>query len=460
MIEPITETLIRELLKHGTSQRKIAKQLGISRNTISKVVAGSDVRPAPAKDSAYEQHLTKIKELFQLCEGNVVRVQEELTKRYEIEIPYQSLTWLVRKYNMRTPVSKRAGRYTFTPGEEMQHDTSPHKVTIGGKTVVAQCSALTFAYSSKVFIQYYPRFTRFECKVFLDATFSYMHGSCGRCVVDNTSVIIGYGTGPDAVMAPEMERFGRIYGFYFMAHRIKHADRKARVERPFHYAEHNFLVGRTFTDWHDLNRQAVKWCDEVANHKQKKRLGMSAEAAYLLEKDSLIPLPKVSPPVYVAKQRIVDVEGYVHMDTNRYSVPEKLIGISLEVQKYWDRIDIYHGRQLVASHQRLLQGRDKRVTAPGHHPPLNRKKSHQGKSNEEKFLSGHSPILDNYVARLKKRSRGRGLVKLRKLLELKRTYPEPPFIKAIQDANKYGLFDLARLENMILKNTSGDYFKL
>ena len=460
MIEPITETLVRELLKHGTSQRQIAKQLSISRNTVSKIVTGSDVRTAPAKPSSYEQHLPKIKELFALCEGNVIRVQEELAGRYDIKIPYQSLTWLVRKYKLRTPVSKRAGRYTFTPGEEMQHDTSPHKVTIGKKTITAQCAALVFAYSSKLFLQYYPRFTRFECKVFLDTALSYMQGSCGRCVVDNTSVIIGYGTGPDAIMAPEMDRFGRIYGFSFMAHRIKHADRKARVERPFHYAEHNFLVGRTFTDWHDLNGQALKWCDEVANHKPKKRLGMSPESAYLMEKDSLIPLPKVTPPVYVAKQRTVDVEGYVHLDTNRYSVPENLIGNNLEVQKYWDRVDIYHGRKLVASHQRVLQGKDKRITAQGHHEPLNRRKVHQGKSNEEKCLTGHNSILDDYVAKLKKRSRGRGLIKLRKLLELKRTYPKEPFMKAVQDANQYGLFDLARVENMILNNTSGDYFKL
>ncbi len=79
MIEPITETLIRELLKHGTSQRKIAIQLGISRNTVNKVVASSDVRSAPAKDSSYEQHLAKIKELFQLCEGNVVRADVTVT---------------------------------------------------------------------------------------------------------------------------------------------------------------------------------------------------------------------------------------------------------------------------------------------------------------------------------------------------------------------------------------------
>jgi len=460
MIEPITEILVRELLKHGTSQRAIAKQLGIARNTVSKIVTGSDIRPAPVKNSSHEQHLSKIKELFQLCEGNVVRIQEELLVRYEIEIPYQSLTWLVRKHKMRIPISKRAGRYTFTPGEEMQHDTSPHKVTIGRKKVTAQCAALTFAYSSKVFIQYYPRFTRFECKVFLDAALSYFQGSCGRCVIDNTSVILAYGAGCDAVMTSEMERFGRIYGFTFMAHAIKHADRKARVERPFHYAEHNFLVGRSFLDWHDLNRQAVIWCDEVANHKPKKRLGMSAQAAYLMEKDSLHLLPRVAPPLYATKQRTVDVEGYVHLDTNRYSIPENLIGQSLEVQKYWDRVDIYHGRKLVARHQRLLEGRNKRVMAPGHHKPLNRKRAYKGRSNEEKCLVGENQILDNYVAKLKKHSRGRGLVKLRKLLELKRTYPKQPFMKAIQDANKYGLFDLARVENMVLRNTSGEYFKL
>ncbi len=460
MIEPMTETLVRELIKYDTSQRTIAKQLGISRNTVSKILEKSHTRPAPQKDSSYEEHLSKIKELFQLCEGNVVRVQEELASKYDVEIPYQSLTWLVRKHEIRTPVSKRAGKYTFAPGEEMQHDTSPHTITLGGKKVKAQCSALTFAYSSKVFIQYYPRFTRFECKVFLDAAFAYMQGSCGRCVIDNTSVILAYGTGPDAVMTPEMEQFGRIYGFYFMAHRIKHADRKARVERPFHYAEHNFLAGRTFTDWHDINKLAVKWCDEVANYKPKKRLGISAEAAYLMEKNSLVHLPKVPPPVYVAKQRTVDVEGYVHLDTNRYSVPEKLIGKSLEVHKYWDRVDVYHGRKLITSHQRFLQGKKRRVTTPGHHLPLNRRKAYQGKSNEEKCLTGHDPTLDSYIAKLKKHSRGRGLVKLRKLLDLKRTYPKQPFMKAIRDANQYGLFDLARVENMILNNTRGDYFKL
>ena len=26
--------------------------------------------------------------------------------------------------------------------------------------------------------------------------------------------------------------------------------------------ENNFFAGRTFTDWDDLNEQALRWCDE------------------------------------------------------------------------------------------------------------------------------------------------------------------------------------------------------
>lgn len=460
MIEPIKEQLIKELDKQGVSQRTIAKQMAVSRNTVSKILQQTDVRPAPVKDSRYEQYLDLIKELFRDCKGNVVRVQEELLSRHNIEIPYQSLTWLIRKHQVRTPDKKRSGRYHFNPGEETQHDTSPHRLKLGNRSITAQCASLALAWSRRVFIQYYPRFTRFECKVFLTEALAYMQGTCGRCVIDNTSVIVSHGAGPNAVMAPEMEMFGRIYGMHFMAHRIKHADRKARVERPFDYVEKNFLAGRVFTDWHDLNQQARQWCDQVANRKPKRSLGMSPNEAWVMEKPSLLLLPKVLPPVYIAEQRTVDIEGYVHLDTNRYSVPDTLIGDSVEVLKYWDRVEVYHGRTLAAQHDRVLQGRDKRITTPGHHRPLNRTKAYQGPSTEEKCLLGHSETLDCYIAELKKRVRGRGVVKLRRLLDLKRTYPAQPFIKAVEDALHYRLFDLARLEKMILNNIGGDFFDL
>ena len=460
MIEPIKEQLIRELRKNGVSKRAIARQLNVARDTVKRVFAVDCIRTSAGRDSGYEKYMDQVRELFTLCAGNVVRVREELSRRYNIKIPYQTLTWLVRKYKLRTPVKQRAGRYHHAPGEEMQHDTSPHKVKIGNRVVTAQCAALTLAYSRMLFVQYYPRFTRFECRVFLSEALSYMQGSCRRCVVDNTSVIIGHGSGKNAVMAPEMEHFGRIYGMHFMAHSVGHADRKARVERPFHYVENNFLAGRTFKDWADLNRQARGWCEKTANRKTKRRLGMSPYEAWIMEKPSLMPLPPVQPPVYVSLQRTVDVEGYVHLDTNRYSVPDSLIGCDVEVLKYWDTVRIYHKRSLIAEHKRNLEGRNRRITCAGHHRPLTRSKAHKGPCAEEKSLTGRSDELDKYIKNLKKRVRGRGVMQMRRLLELKRTYPEEAFMQAVHEALHYGMYDLTRLENMILKQAGTYLFNL
>jgi len=459
MIDPIKEQVIREMDKQGIKKRLIARQLNVSRNTVDKVLKTQAARPSIRK-SGYDQHIEQVRELFGECQCNVVRVQEELAARYGIAIPYQSLTWLIRKYQLRTPAPKRAGRYYFKPGEEMQHDTSPHRLKLGNRLLTAQCAALSLAYSRQLFIQYYPRFTRFECKTFLTEALAYMQGACGRCVIDNTSVIVSHGTGPDAGFAPEMEAFARIYGVQFMAHRQNDPNRKARIERPFDYVERNFLAGRTFSDWRDLNHQARQWCEQVANRKPKRSLGMSPMEAWIMEKPSMHPLPKVLPPVYLAEQRTVDIEGYVHLDTIRYSVPDTLIGKTVEVLKYWQRVVIYHGRDIVAEHERELSGRDKRITKPGHHRPLNRKKAHQGSSMEEQTLTGQHETLDRYVADIKKQARGRGIVKLRRLLDLKRTYPAAPFLKAVEEALHYGLYDLARLEKMILKKTGGDFFEL
>lgn len=53
---------------------------------------------------------------------------------------------------------------------------------------------------------------------------------------------------------------------------------------------------------------------------------MSPEAAYLMEKSHLIALLPYIPPVYQTLYRTVDLEGYAAVDTNRHSVPERLIG--------------------------------------------------------------------------------------------------------------------------------------
>jgi len=121
---------------------------------------------------------------------------------------------------------------------------------------------------------------------------------------------------------------------------------------------------------------------------------------------------------------------------------------------------IYDKQKLVAEHERIIDKKGTRSTLPGHHPPLNRKQSHQGPTKEELLLKGKDEALDRYIENLKKRSRGRGVLNLRRLLNLQRTYPHQPFMVAINKALDYGLYDLARLETIILENIAGDFFEL
>ncbi len=445
--------------KRDLAIKKISRLLGVSKNTVRSVIRGTHPGKS-AKSTRYEKHLSVIKELFGRCSGNTVRVQQILQEEHNIEIPYPSLTWLVRQSGLREPQKKQAGSYHFAPGAEMQHDTSPYKLELGGKKVTVQCASLVLAYSRRIFIQLYPRFTRFEARVFLTEAARFMDGTCKRCTIDNTSVLVAHGSGPDAEIAPEVKQLGAYMGVEFVPHAIGHSDRKARVERPFYYVEKNFLAGREFAGWQDLNTQAVMWCRDVANQKTKRALAMSPEQAYVMEKPYLIALPTYIPPVYVTAYRVVDTQGYVSLDTNRYSVPYKLIGKKLEVQKHPEQVLVYFEHQLVAEHKREIEKTDVRVSEPGHRAPYLKRQPGRGACREETLLSAGGELLAGYVQELKSRSHGRGVVKLRKLLLLKRTYPKEAFMAAIGKAVQYKLYDLERLEKMILSYVAGDFFDL
>jgi hypothetical protein len=186
---------------------------------------------------------------------------------------------------------------------------------------------------------------------------------------------------------------------------------------------------------------------------------MSPAEVSLMEKPHLNPLPIHIPPVYMTLVRMVDLSGFVTVDTNRYSVPENLCGRKVEVLKGYEFIEVYYKNRKIAEHRRLLDKRDGKITAAGHHMPIERKKS-KGPCKEQQALTGRHDWLDQYVAGLKKRAYGSGRRKLGKMLELERTYPAEAFKNAVQKALQYGLYDLSRLERMILSFVAGDFFNL
>jgi transposase len=450
----------RTLQGQGHSLREISRLLALSRNTVRRILRQAERTVAEATPCD-EATLARLRAAFDRARGNVVRVQELLADD-GLDVRYSTLTRWAREAGLRSP-PRRAGEYDFAPGQEMQHDTSPHRVVFAkagtaGKIITVQCAGLVLAYSRRLFIQYYPRFTRFEAKTFLLEAARFMDGVCPVCVIDNTSVLLAAGAGADAVVAPEMLAFARTLGFRFRAHRVGHPDRKGRIERPFAYVENNFLAARDFAGFDDLNRQAVAWCRDVANHKPKQVLGMSPEAAYVIEKPHLKLLPAALPPVYELLERVVDLHGYVSVETNRYSVPERFVGQSVAVYKLPAEIHVCRKDVTIAVHRRVIGGRDAKSTLPDHHSiPV---RENRGTAQEEALLSGHHPSLDRYAAALKQRSNGWARRALRRLIGLKRTYPSGPFIAAIEQALQYGMFDLGRLEALILKQVAGDFFAL
>jgi transposase len=447
---------VHVLRTQGHTLREISRLLHLARNTVRRILRSppGEARSQARAVALADQHAGEIAEAFGKARGNAVRARELLAEQ-GVEIAYSSLTRWVREAELR-PGKRRAGEYSPPPGAEMQHDTSPHRVMIGGRSVTAHCASLVLAFSRRLYAQYFPRFTRFEAKHFLLEAVRLMDGAASVCIIDNSSVILAAGSGADAIVAPEMAAFARTLGFEFRAHRVNHPDRKARVERPFAYLESNFLVARVFDDFEDLNQQVLRWCRDVADQKPKRALGMSPDAAWLIEKPHLQALPAVLPPLYEPLARDVDLYGYVSVDTNRYSVPDRLVGKPVSVHKYLAEIQVWHRGTLVASHVRRIGERDARHTLPGHHRVPSRGNARP--TSERLLLDDEHPAVAGYAAALKQR--GRGLQTLRRLLEMKRTYPAELFLAAVEQALHYGLFDLGRLEALVLKFAAGDFFRL
>jgi transposase len=455
MLDQGLRTAILSLRTKGHGIRQIARALQISRGTVRTVLtAGSPTVPRIERAEKAEPYRDQILEWVDRCRGNLVRVHEELVAQ-GVAISYPALTAFCRRHAIGHEPPAPVGHYDFQPAQEMQHDTSPHRAPIGGLEQRIETASLVLCYSRMLFFQAYPVFTRFYCKVFLTDALEYLTGAAATCMIDNTHVVVAAGTGARMVPAPEMAAFAERFSFTFCAHEKGDANRSARVERPFHFIEHNFLAGRTFADLADLNVQARTFCDKV-NATHKKHLHASPRELFAAEHAHLRPLPVYVPEVYALHHRLVDVEGYVNVHGHRYSVPYLLIGRQLEVREPKDRLDLYHGPRLVASHAKVLGRTVTRVTVPEHRPPWGARPSTQP-SPEEQALAHADPPVPTFAAALKQRSAGRGTLVLRRLLTLYREYPRAAFLQAVTLAAHYGLFGLERLT---LRVIAKDYFRL
>jgi transposase len=459
MLSQSQRTTILELHAQGVKKREIARVLGISRLSVRKVLRSNSAQvPMLQRAEKAEPYRQQILELLPRCKGNLVRVHEELTAG-GAALSYQALTAFCRRHGLTEPSQQPVGQYDFLPGQELQHDTSPHELELARKKCKVQTASAVLCYSRMLFFQCYPTFQRFDCKIFLTEALRYFGGSPDRVMIDNTHVVVLRGTGREMVPVPEMAAFAERFNFRFVAHERGDANRSARVERPFWFIENNFLAGRTFSNWPDLNEQARKWCDRV-NSTYKKHIRAVPRELFALEQRHLKPLPVWIPDVYRLHQRTVDVEGYVALHSNRYSVPVGWIGRPVEVRESKDKIEIQLDARNSITHERIPDQQYQRITLAAHRPPRGQGLKRSDAHPEEQAVLQAAPEIADYVAALKQHSRKLVVLALRQLLRLVREYPREPFLSAVQEAARYGLYDLDRLERMILRRVQRDFFRL
>jgi len=253
-------------------------------------------------------------------------------------------------------------------------------------------------------------------------------------MIDNTHVVVLRGTGARMEPVPEMAAFAERFGFVFAAHELGDANRSARVERPFHFIENNFLAHRPAADWNDLNRQARDWCDKI-NAKPRRSLHAAPRELFAVERLRLRPLPAYVPDVYRLHHRIVDVEGYVSVHAHRYSVPYPLLGRRVEVRETKCAIEIFEGPRLRATHRRVIEGGPQRLTLPEHRPP--RGTLLRADPPEQQDLQRLAPELAGYLSALRAKLPGRGPAAARRLLRMLRDYPRAPLLDAVRVAHEH-----------------------
>lgn len=435
------------------NRKTIARQLRIDVKTVQAIVHADCVREPGLRSNRMDVDEALLEQLHRDCSGYAQRMHEILTEEHGMDIGYSTLTRLIRAHGLGAAPKKRASHVPDVPGEEMQHDTSEHKVRIGGVKQKLISSGIYLRYSKMRYVRFYRRFNRFVMKCFLDEALRHW-GYCARtCIIDNTNLAILIGSGQRASMNPEMVAFAANYGFTWKAHEIGHANRKAGTERNFYTVETNFLPGRTFNSLEDLNAQAIAWATERFAQRPQAKTKLIPVELFETEKNVLIKLPDYIDAPYLPFMRRVDQYGYCSFDGNFYWAPESITTQCVTVLQYAHHIRIMDGTREAARYEIAADGvKNAMIVPPGHEAavrgvPKNRK---LGCEQEEKRLREMGDTVGSYLDMAKTAENG---VKqcpafIRGLYALSRQIGPSLFLMAVKRALDYRVFDRAALERI------------
>jgi transposase len=340
---------IRALRKEGHSIKAIARLTGCSRNTVRRVLR--EAAPAgfrtPERSSRLDPFKAYVKERYESCALSAVRILGEIQP-----MGYTGSIWTLRRYlESMKPERERLRRLTVRfetpPGKQGQADWAycGRFPDLQGRLVPVYAFVMVLGFSRMLYTEFTSSMQLpWLIRCHLNA-FDFFGGWPSEVLYDNMRQVR---LGPEE-LNPLFLDFARHYDVAIKTHRVRRPRTKGKVERMVYYVRDNFLNGRSFADFLDLNAQARHWLAHVANvrvHSTTHRRPVD-----LWPEEKLTSLTSVPPyRLYEIAPRKAGFDGFVRFERSRYSLPPEYAGQTVLVGKEGQRIMIRSGDMIVAEH--------------------------------------------------------------------------------------------------------------
>lgn len=342
------------LHREGLSIRDIARQTGLSRNTVRKVLRGQhdlvrQTTPRTSKLDAFKEYLRRRRAEYPL---SAVRLLQEIRP-----MGYQGSVITLRRFlatleQQATAQRKLTVRFETPPGQQAQVDWAEAGQVPGPDGQPQSVYAFTFVlgYSRMLFVRFLSSMALPSLLEGHRQAFAYLGGWPRVLLYDNMKTVrIGPGRWNEAFLD-----FVQHYGFSPRTHRPYRPRTKGKVERAVDYLRDSFLLGRTFADLDELNGQVRAWLDHTANvrlHATTRQRPIDLWTQEQLTAYDSVPPYQTLQPV----PRTVSVEALVHFRGSRYSVPPAHSGTVVTVTAAGGQVVIRQGDLVIAEHREATQ---------------------------------------------------------------------------------------------------------
>ena len=145
---------------------------------------------------------------------------------------------------------------------------------------------------------------------------------------------------------------------------------------------------------------------------------------------------------------VVNRESVVTLDTNRYSVPVAYVGQALTARIHEQRIDLFSGTQLVASHRRN-RGKQQRIIDPIHFEEVFAVKPRARVVVYRDWLIQQSAVLEAYLSQICQRRRDEWAQHVSALYLLLQTTELPDVVGAIELAMEQGGYGVEYVQALL-----------